>query len=447
MPHSSELCVGIQSAANLPKMDVLGSCDAYCILQWGDDQRKTSTIKGSYNPTWNEEFRFLVSQGQTRDLEVKVMDWDRMTKDDEVGIVTISSAQIEEIMSKQDAADLVLNLPLTMGGKEVKGKQKDRPSTITVRLSKQATVDHKATTESEPKRYGMMAESKNADIVQIAEPADHGKCDQQIEVAPLQVQTLGEKPGVVEHAADARTSKTKEEDKGMKSAPSAFVGRGYMLGRGSLKQVSNAIPSNKSKAATRKLLQSINHLIKNESKMGSEKLAADDPRRSETTFSHNVPDTEHDFHKVRESTKELQSLLASMIARKDEVCSEERSQEILSPRHKGYESERHQPWTHGSIKDILDGLAIEDGVVEDKDFFDDKSLSPHKPIADETVRESNTNPLQPDDQLKKKFLVVHNMKLETPQAFTSRCALFQLTAVMNESVKSKTNKVVVCSDM
>ncbi|EKX34548.1 hypothetical protein GUITHDRAFT_51156, partial [Guillardia theta CCMP2712] len=86
--------VGIQSAANLPKMDVLGSCDAYCILQWGDDQRKTSTIKGSYNPTWNEEFRFLVSQGQTRDLEVKVMDWDRMTKDDEVGIVTISSAQI-----------------------------------------------------------------------------------------------------------------------------------------------------------------------------------------------------------------------------------------------------------------------------------------------------------------------------------------------------------------
>jgi hypothetical protein len=44
----------IESARHFPKMDVLGSCDAYCQVQWMNKDFRTAIIKNSMNPDWHD---------------------------------------------------------------------------------------------------------------------------------------------------------------------------------------------------------------------------------------------------------------------------------------------------------------------------------------------------------------------------------------------------------
>ena len=44
----------IESARHFPKMDVMGSCDAYCQVQWMNKDFRTAIIKNSMNPDWHD---------------------------------------------------------------------------------------------------------------------------------------------------------------------------------------------------------------------------------------------------------------------------------------------------------------------------------------------------------------------------------------------------------
>jgi len=44
----------IERGHHFPKMDVLGSCDAYCQVQWMNKDFRTAIIKNSMNPDWHD---------------------------------------------------------------------------------------------------------------------------------------------------------------------------------------------------------------------------------------------------------------------------------------------------------------------------------------------------------------------------------------------------------
>jgi len=59
------LQVGVIKASNLPKMDTIGTADAYVTLHCPGDHRhlRSKTIKNTLNPEWKEEFTFEIGEG------------------------------------------------------------------------------------------------------------------------------------------------------------------------------------------------------------------------------------------------------------------------------------------------------------------------------------------------------------------------------------------------
>jgi len=75
-------------AQHLPKMDLFGSVDPYCVLRLGKEERKSSTIKKNYNPEWKEDFVFNIAD-EKEELVVTLYDWDRTSKDDLIGCARV----------------------------------------------------------------------------------------------------------------------------------------------------------------------------------------------------------------------------------------------------------------------------------------------------------------------------------------------------------------------
>ena len=53
--------VSLVCARHLPKMDVMGTCDAYVVLRRGGTEFKSATKKNTYAPDFGERFYFDVS--------------------------------------------------------------------------------------------------------------------------------------------------------------------------------------------------------------------------------------------------------------------------------------------------------------------------------------------------------------------------------------------------
>ena len=57
----ASLTVTLLRAVNLPVMDVNGKADPYCIIKCNKRKLRSSTIKVTLNPEWNESFKFEIS--------------------------------------------------------------------------------------------------------------------------------------------------------------------------------------------------------------------------------------------------------------------------------------------------------------------------------------------------------------------------------------------------
>ncbi len=106
----STLVVTVVSANNLPRMDFLSSCDAYCMVFLNEDagggglggeymqfmsQMRTTLPVRSRHPVWEHTMTFNVTQA-TRSLVLAVWDRDRVSADDLIGCVEL---QMEEIVA------------------------------------------------------------------------------------------------------------------------------------------------------------------------------------------------------------------------------------------------------------------------------------------------------------------------------------------------------------
>ena len=100
-PEPCFVKVDIIEARNLPKMDLIGSCDGYCKV-WLSTRatfvRETKVVKNSKNPSWNESFSFTFDKSSLDfiSLNIDVYDWDRVGGHDLVSRLSIPLATLED---------------------------------------------------------------------------------------------------------------------------------------------------------------------------------------------------------------------------------------------------------------------------------------------------------------------------------------------------------------
>ncbi|GLH05639.1 Synaptotagmin 1 [Gryllus bimaculatus] len=102
LPCANRLTVVVLKARNLPNMDVTGLADPYVkiYLLYNDHRiakKKTHVKTGTLNPVFNESFTFTIPPGadglDNVSLEFLLMDWDRITKNEVIGRLTLGSSK------------------------------------------------------------------------------------------------------------------------------------------------------------------------------------------------------------------------------------------------------------------------------------------------------------------------------------------------------------------
>ncbi|CDS36524.1 neural cell expressed developmentally [Echinococcus multilocularis] len=122
LPGQRILKVLIVRGVSLMKKDIFGTSDPYCRLSLYRDVRqaialgssvRTCTIRRNLNPEWNEEFYFRVNPESNR-LLLEIFDENRITRDDFLGLVSISLPQTDipveerEDLSRTNAKPYIL---------------------------------------------------------------------------------------------------------------------------------------------------------------------------------------------------------------------------------------------------------------------------------------------------------------------------------------------------
>eukprot|EP01045_Picozoa_sp_COSAG04_P022446 COSAG04_NODE_2538_length_3958_cov_13.961389_3_plen_344_part_00 len=75
-------------------MDLGGKSDPYVVLRCGDTVHKTEVVKKSLDPEWTDA-RFQFDASGAGVLTAELFDWDRGSKDDPMGRVSVSLAQVD----------------------------------------------------------------------------------------------------------------------------------------------------------------------------------------------------------------------------------------------------------------------------------------------------------------------------------------------------------------
>ena len=93
-PEQLSFTVHVIRARNLAKMDLGGKSDPYVVLHCGDTVHKTEVVKKSLDPEWTDA-RFQFDASGAGVLTAELFDWDRGSKDDPMGRVSVPLAQVD----------------------------------------------------------------------------------------------------------------------------------------------------------------------------------------------------------------------------------------------------------------------------------------------------------------------------------------------------------------
>jgi phosphatidylserine decarboxylase len=101
-PFVGMLVVDVIEAKGLPKLDRLGKCDPYVLVEFGSSFRfQTQTIKNTCDPKWEENFRIAVKQTEEHyDIKFSVFDRDTVKKDQFIGVFSLS---VDELLCSDKA--------------------------------------------------------------------------------------------------------------------------------------------------------------------------------------------------------------------------------------------------------------------------------------------------------------------------------------------------------
>ena len=85
------LHVRVVEACDLPKMDVFGKVDPFCVLSTNSSSQvqKTNVVMKNFTPVWNQEFHFEVKDPSSDTLYVVLKDKDKGNNDDSISKLQI----------------------------------------------------------------------------------------------------------------------------------------------------------------------------------------------------------------------------------------------------------------------------------------------------------------------------------------------------------------------
>ena len=87
--------IKVLEAKDLPVVDVSGSCDAYCQIQFGKQKAQTRIIDNSLTPKWRQQFSFEILDFQEDFLFIQLYDHDSVGKDDLISNLEIRPKLIQ----------------------------------------------------------------------------------------------------------------------------------------------------------------------------------------------------------------------------------------------------------------------------------------------------------------------------------------------------------------
>ena len=111
--------IRVIEAKDVPKMDLFGKADPYCLLQISSSRTvyKTKVIKNTYNPIWNEEFHIPVADKNNDSLHILMKDQDAGKSDDPISRLEIRISTIEVDKVLDTWYDMVPVKGVKKGGK------------------------------------------------------------------------------------------------------------------------------------------------------------------------------------------------------------------------------------------------------------------------------------------------------------------------------------------
>jgi len=88
--------------------------DPYAVLQVGNVEHKSRTIKKNYDPEWHEDFVFQI-QDSHKELVLTLYDWDKLTQDDVIGSIRVKVIRLGAVSIAGFKVGRARNVFLTHG--------------------------------------------------------------------------------------------------------------------------------------------------------------------------------------------------------------------------------------------------------------------------------------------------------------------------------------------
>lgn len=115
----------IVNARNLPKVDTLGTIDAFVEMIYEGETSKTGVVKNSLDPDFEKVFEVgitKVEEGCSADVVLRLYDWNMTSASELVGEARISASRMSELLRAKIGSEGVERLILTNKGRPVQGK-------------------------------------------------------------------------------------------------------------------------------------------------------------------------------------------------------------------------------------------------------------------------------------------------------------------------------------
>ena len=90
-----KLNLKVIEAKNLPIVDVKGTCDGYCKIQFAKQKAQTRTIDNSLTPLWRQDFFFDILDIEEDNLFIQLYDYDKIGKHDLISDLTIKTKSLQ----------------------------------------------------------------------------------------------------------------------------------------------------------------------------------------------------------------------------------------------------------------------------------------------------------------------------------------------------------------